>query len=61
MTTNDIKNIQVQLVLNDGMVLFGQTDNQIIKNIIVQFVKFSEVKPECIQTIKTSDIVVSYE
>lgn len=57
MTTNDIKNIQVQLVLNDGMVLFGQTDNQIIKNIMVQFVKFSEVKPELIGETRLKDIL----
>ena len=60
-TSKDIDKIQVLLELKDGRVLVGITDNEIIKNIMTEFVKFAEVKPECIQTIKTSDIVVSYE
>ena len=55
-TTKDIDKIQVYLELKDGRVLVGITDNEIIKNIMAEFVKFAEVNPECIHTIKISDI-----
>lgn len=60
-TTNDIETIQVFLLLNDGRMLVGKTDNQIIKNIMAEFVQFQEVKPELIHTVKMSDVVVKYE
>lgn len=47
-TINDIENIQVQLILKDGRILFGVTDHPIIKNILAQHVNFAEVKPELI-------------
>ena len=56
-TTNDIENIQVQLNLKDGRILLGITDHPIIKNILVQHVKFAEVKPELIHDAKLKDIV----
>lgn len=60
-TTNDIDTIQVFLLLNDGRMLVGKTDNKIIKNIMAKFVQFQEVKQELIHTVKMSDVVVKYE
>lgn len=40
-TTKDIESIQVFLCLKDGRMLVGKTDNQIIKNIMAEFVEFA--------------------
>lgn len=56
-TTNDIEKIQVYLIMKDGRMLIGQTDNRIIKNIMAEFVQFAEVKPELIDEVKLKDIV----
>ena len=56
-TTNDIERIQVYLCLKDGRMLVGKTDNQIIKNIMAEFVEFAEVKPELIHEVKLKDVL----
>ena len=56
-TTKDIENIQVYLCLKDGRMLVGKTDNQIIKNIMAEFVEFAEVKPELIHEVKLKDVL----
>lgn len=56
-TTKDIESIQVFLCLNDGRMLVGKTENKIIKNIMAEFVVFSEVKPELIHEVKLKDVL----
>ena len=56
-TTKDIESIQVFLCLKDGRMLVGKTDNQIIKNIMAEFVGFAEVKPELIHKVKLKDVL----
>ena len=56
-TTKDIESIQVFLCLKDGRMLVGKTDNQIIKNIMAEFVEFAEVKPELIHEVKLKDVL----
>lgn len=56
-TTNDIESIQVFLCMKDGRMLVGKTDNQIIKNIMAEFVEFAEVKPELIHEVKLKDVL----
>ena len=56
-TIKDIEFIQVQLNLKDGRILIGVSDHPIIKNIMSQYVKFAEVKPELIHDAKLKDIV----
>lgn len=56
-TTKDIESIQVFLCLKDGRMLVGKTDNQIIKNIMAEFVEFAEVKPELIYEVKLKDVL----
>ena len=56
-TTKDIESIQVLLCLKDGRMLVGKTDNQIIKNIMAEFVEFAEVKPELIHEVKLKDVL----
>ena len=56
-TTKDIESIQVFLCLKDGRMLVGKTYNQIIKNIMAEFVEFAEVKPELIHEVKLKDVL----
>ena len=56
-TTKDIEFIQVQLKLKDGRILIGVSDHPIIKNIMAQYVKFAEVKPELMHDAKLKDIL----
>ena len=56
-TTKDIESIQVYLCLKDGRMLVGKTDNQIIKNIMAEFVEFAEVKPELIHEVKLKEVL----
>ena len=56
-TTKDIESIQVFLCMKDGRMLVGKTDNQIIKNIMSEFVEFAEVKPELIHEVKLKDVL----
>lgn len=56
-TTKDIESIQVYLCLKDGRMLVGKTDNQIIKNIMAEFVEFAEVKPELIHEVEFKDVI----
>ena len=56
-TTKDVESIQVFLCLKDGRMLVGKTDNQIIKNIMAEFVEFAEVKPELIHEVKLKDVL----
>lgn len=56
-TTNDIESIQVFLCMKDGRMFVGKTDNQIIKNIMAEFVEFAEVKPELIHEVKLKDVL----
>ena len=56
-TTKDIESIQVFLCLKDGRMLVGKTDNQIIKNIMAEFVEFAEVKPELIHEVKLKEVL----
>lgn len=56
-TTKDIESIQVFLCLKDGRMLVGKTENQIIKNIMAEFVEFAEVKPELIHEVKLKDVL----
>lgn len=56
-TTADIESIQVYLCLKDGRLFIGKTDNQIIKNIMAEFVEFAEVKPELIHEVKLKDVL----
>lgn len=56
-TTADIESIQVYLCLKDGRMFVGKTDNRIIKNIMGEFVQFSEVKPELINKVKLKDVI----
>lgn len=37
--------------------LVGKTDNQIIKNIMAEFVQFAEVKPELIHEVKLKEVL----
>ena len=56
-TTKDIESIQIFLCLKDGRMLVGKTDNQIIKNIMAEFVQFAEVKPELIHEVKLKEVL----
>ena len=56
-TTKDIESIQEFLCVKDGRMLVGKTDNQIIKNIMAEFVEFAEVKPELIHEVKLKDVL----
>lgn len=56
-TTKDIESIQVFLCLKGGRMLVGKTENQIIKNIMAEFVEFAEVKPELIHEVNFKEIL----
>lgn len=57
MTTADIETCQITLVTKDGRMLISQTDNPVIKNLIVGMVKFVEVDAERFSTTSIKEII----
>ena len=57
MTTADIETCQITLVTKDGRMLISQTDNPVIKNLIVGMVKFVEVDAERFATTSIKGII----
>lgn len=57
MTTADIETCQITLVTKDGRMLISQTDNPVIKNLIVGMVKFVKVDAERFATTSIKEII----
>lgn len=57
MTTNDIKNVQILVNLNNGERLIGVTDDRILINMIAGFVKFIQVDENKFYSIALKEVM----
>ena len=57
MTTNDIEKAEILLCCKNGENLLGFTDNKVLLNFIVQYVKFVQIDEEMTGTIPLSEII----
>lgn len=57
MTTNDIEKVEILLCFKNGERALGVTDDKILLNFIVQYVKFLQLDEEKMGTVSLSEIV----
>ena len=57
MTTNDIEKAEILLCFKNGERAVGVTDDKILLNFIVQYVKFLQLDEEKMGTVSLSEIV----
>ena len=57
MTTNDIEKAEIFLCFKDGERALGVTDDKILLNFIVQYVKFLQLDEEKMGTVSLSEII----
>ena len=57
MTTNDIEKAEILLCFKNGERAVGVTDDKILLNFIVQYVKFLQLDEEKIGTVSLSEII----
>ena len=56
MTTNDIEKAEILLCFKNGERALGVTDDRVLLNFIVQYVKFIQIDEEKVETISLSEI-----
>lgn len=57
MTTNDIEKAEILLCFKNGERAVGVTDDKILLNFIVQYVKFLQLDEEKMGTVSLSEII----
>ena len=57
MTTNDIEKAEILLCFKNGERALGVTDDKILLNFIVQYVKFLQLDEEKMGTVSLSEII----
>ena len=57
MTTNDIEKVEILLCFKNGERAVGVTDDKILLNFIVQYVKFIQLDEEKMGTVSLSEII----
>ena len=57
MTTNDIEKAEILLCFKNGERAVGVTDDKILLNFIVQYVKFLQLDEEQMGTVSLSEII----
>ena len=57
MTTNDIEKVEILLCFKNGERAVGVTDDKILLNFIVQYVKFLQLDEEKMGTVSLSEII----
>ena len=57
MTTNDIEKAEILLCFKNGERALGVTDDRVLLNFIVQYVKFIQIDEEKVETISLSEII----
>ena len=57
MTTNDIEKAEIFLCFKNGERALGVTDDKILLNFIVQYVKFIQLDEEKMGTVSLSEII----
>ena len=57
MTTNDIEKAEIFLCFKNGERALGVTDDKILLNFIVQYVKFLQLDEEKMGTVSLSEII----
>lgn len=57
MTTNDIEKAEILLCCKNGEKLLGDTDDKVLLNFIVQYVKFIQIDEEKVETISLREII----
>ena len=57
MTTNDIEKAEILLCFKNGERAVGVTDDKILLNFIVQYVKFVQLDEEKMGTVSLSEII----
>ena len=56
MTTNDIEKAEILLCFKNGERALGVTDDRVLLNFIVQYVKFIQIDEEKVETISLSEV-----